>query len=501
MHQIFYLTLDPEKALGIEDLLPSYHILYSENSQLAIPIADNGIDIKNFPKPSNAKSFNSGKLLEIPDVQKYIKQQAHQDPNIIVFKNDKKIVDVTNSNGYRLLNPSPSVARKLENKVEFSKFIESIEIFTQPKYTIFEKFSDLDYSTVSKDFGIEFVVQFVFGHSGNSTYFIKNEVQLKELQRQFPLRQGKVTQKITGIPYTINACITRLGVVIGGISEQITGISTLTSSEGGTVGNDFAQRHLSNYLRSDLIMKTSQFGTILMKEGHRGIFGLDFVLDTETDTFYLIEANIRQTASCSFASYLQRDQRQVPIMLWHVMELLNHNYYDQFTILDEEHESWINDQITNFRLSNDQLNLNIELNQPINASQVFFRNIKDYSIKLLDQFPSGIYRMRGRTPYESALMESSDEQYPAVFRLREDGWSTLCLMQRGYNIMQAKAAGGFIINTAAENTIIPPLGEIGRIQVMESAFSSAESTDINGWFIDVVNAIHENIRTIQVTEE
>jgi hypothetical protein len=98
-------------------------------------------------------------------------------------------------------------------------------------------------------------------------------------------------------------------------------------------------------------------------------------------------------------------------------------------------------------------------------------------------------------------MEQGDEQYPAVFRLREDGWSTLCLMKRGYNIMQAKAAGGFMIHTAPANAVIPPLGEVGRIQVMESAFSSPDAKDINGWFIDVVNAVYENIRTIKLTDE
>ncbi len=500
MHQLFYATLDPEKALGIEDLIPSYHILHSENSQLAVPIADHGIDIRNFPKDPNLKSFSTGKFLESESVQKYIKDNAHSNPNILVFKNDSKIEEICKKQGYNLLNPSQALAKRLENKVEFSKFLDSIELFDQPKYTTFEKLSDLKYDDISKEYGIEFVIQFFFGHSGNCTFFIKSDVQLHLLQDKYPLRKGKIVKKINGIPYTVNACITRLGVVIGGISEQITGVSALTSSEGGTVGNDFSQRHLSEYLRSDLIMKATQFGEILMKEGHRGIFGLDFVLDLEANTFFLIEANIRQTASCSFTSYLERDQKQVPIMLWHAMELLNHNYYENFTVLDEEHESWINDQIGKFRLSNDKLSFNIEMNQPVQASQVFFRNIKDHSVKLLDQFPSGIYRIRGRMPDETAAMEHEDP-YPAIFRLREDGWSTLCLMERGYNILQAKAAGGFLINTVPSETVVPELGEIGRIQVMESAFGSAADTNISGWFTDVVNAVYENTRLIDIVKE
>lgn len=495
MHQIFYVTLDPEKALGVEELIPSYHILYSENSQLVVPIANCGIDIKNFPKPANSKAFNTAKLLQNPSLQDYIKRNTHEIPDVLVFKNDKKIQEVCKKLNYNLLNPDPSFAHYLENKVEFAKFVDSTQIFKQPDYQTFEKLEDVSYSNVSAEFGREFVVQFFYGHSGNCTFFIGNEAELQELQEKYPLRKGKVVKKIEGPTYTINACVTRLGVVIGGISEQITGVSALTSSKGGTVGNDFTQRHLTDGLRADLVLKTMQFGEVLMKESYRGIFGLDIILDRDEDTFYLIEANLRQVMSCSYFSYLQRLSKNVPIMLWHTLELLNHNYYEKFDSLIEEDEGWINSKIEEFRLSSDKLSYNIASNQPTNASQIFFRNVKPYSVKVLDQFPSGIYRIRGRLPNESAEIEH-EKKYSAIYRLREDGWSTLCFIKRGYNILEAIQEGGLLINAAPEGAIIPEFGEIGRIQILESAFGSPEDVDVSGWIIDVVNAVYENTRMI-----
>lgn len=499
MQQIFYITLDPEKALGIEDLIPSYHILYSEGSQLAIPIGDNGIDIKNFPKQSEAKINSTAKMLEDPNVIKYIKEQAHETPDILVFKNDEQIENVIATNGFHLLNSSSKLNKQLENKIEFAQFVDTAGVFKQPKYLIFEKLSDLNYQELSNTFGIEFVIQFMFGHSGNSTFFIENPDQLESLKKQYPLRKGKVSAKIEGPTYTVNACVTKLGIVIGGISEQITGIPELTSSKGGTVGNDYSQRHLDDNVRKDIVTKTMQFGELLQKAGHRGIFGLDFIIEQNTNELYLIEANIRQVASASYTSYLQRLNKKVPIMLWHVLELLDFDYLSKFDSLSEEDEEWINQGIAEFRDSQDKVSTNISNNPPMHASQVFFRNIHEYPVQILDQFPSGIYRMRGRMPDQSAELENK-EKYLAVYRLREDGWSTLCLEQRGYNIIQAKEFEGFIINTVPEKTPVDVLGEIGRIQVLESAFGSKDDKFISGWMIDVVKCVYENTRVIKYVQ-
>ncbi len=498
MQQLFYITLDPERALGVEDLLPSYHILYSELNQLTVPIADNGIDIKNIVPSSENRIHSTADILKHPATHAYIRTVSHGRPNILVFKNDENITKLANSYNYTLLNPPYDLSRKFENKIEFSNYLKAHNIL-QPDYKIFDRLEDVDYQTVMNEFGREFVVQFMFGHSGNSTFFISDENQLKVLQAQYPLRQCKVSRKINGPTYTVNACITKLGTVIGGISEQITGILELTSSAGGTVGNDFGQRHLNDALRSQIVELSMLVGELLRKEGHKGMFGLDFILDLETNTFYLIEANTRQVASASYVSYLQRMQHIVPIMLWHILELMDFDYSTYLNLLSQEDEEWVNAEISVFRLNNDKFGLNIRNNQPMRASQILFRNIRDYYVQVLEQFPSGIYRMRGRHPEDASLLEN-DSQYMAVYRLREDGWSTICLLSRGYNIMQAHNLNGFLILTKPEKAIVEPLGEIGRIQVLESAFGSATDKYPSGWIMDVIRCIYENMRLVKFIE-
>lgn len=500
MHQIYYLCVDPEKALGVEDLIPSYHIIYSETSQLAHSITNKGASLLNPNIKKSSKSLSTADLFESEIVRNYVKSTSHGIPDILVFKNDKQITERAKNLGWNLLNPSFEVNKKFENKINFSKFLDEIELFSKPKYIVIDELSKASYEQLVKLYGTTFVLQFMLGHSGNSTYFIESREQFDELKTKYPKRKAKAVQKIEGIPYTVNACIVRGGVIVGGLTEQITGIEEFTSSKGSTVGNDFTQRHLDDFLRSEIISKTIEFGEILRKEGHKGIFGLDFIVNYQEKNIYLIEANIRQTASVPYTSYLQRMQLQMPIMLWHILELLDFDYTNRFDCMDDSFEEIINNEITSFRLANDKLDYNLDRNKPYKASQIFLRNNKSYDESVLEQFPSGIYRIRGRNPQEASLLESEAEDYPAVYRLREDGWSTLCLINRGYNIIEARDEDGFLILSAAEKNIIQPFGEIARIQVLESAFGGNEDTKPSGWIYDVMNSIQENSRLIKFEE-
>jgi len=93
-------------------------------------------------------------------------------------------------------------------------------------------------------------------------------------------------------------------------------------------------------------------------------------------------------------------------------------------------------------------------------------------------------------------MENEDENYAIVYKLREDGWSTLCLISRGATILETDEEG-FIIDCPPQSTLVKPDAELGRIQLKESAFSDATSLQLTGWIDDAINAIYENTRIIK----
>lgn len=495
---LFYLTLDPEKALGIEDLWPGYHIIYASPSQLSVPISYNGVNIVNITKPPYFKEFLTSHMLKVDKLQKYIKDLSieNEKPNIIVFKSDESIEQIVDSLGYRLLNPFSKLLKVFENKIKITEFLKNLNIL-QPDFLIFDKFQDVDYKNIQFNLGDSFVIQFPYGHSGSSTFFIKNEDDFNLIKIKYPQRIVKISKLIDGPTYTVNACASKLGTIIAGISEQITGIKELTPTRGGTVGNDFSQRHLNDNLRIDIIKLTQIIGDYIYQQGFRGMFGIDFVIDLNNKKIYTIELNLRQIASSSFSSYIQRLNKIVPIFLWHILELLEHNYAENIYLLNEFDETWINNEIKNFIDTKNKIDYFLSKNQPIKASQVFLRNINNYPIQIIEQFPTGAFRIRGRVPQDSLKYEEQDKEYISTYPMREDGWSTLCLEKRAYNIMEMKENEDFLILTKPEKSVIEPLEEIGRIQILDTVFGNDFDNLPHGWIFDVFNTVFENMTYVK----
>ncbi|MCX8035265.1 MAG: ATP-grasp domain-containing protein [Candidatus Dojkabacteria bacterium] len=494
MKQIFYITSDPERACGVEDLLPGFHIIYSDNSQIAFSIANEGVNIKNFVTPY---SNSTEKLISLSEVKEYIKLFDNRELNVIVFKNSGEIESSSQFYGYNLINVSYKLQKEIENKINIVWLFSDLNEIRFPRNEISERLEDLEYESIKYKLGNEFVIQFMFGHTGNSTFFIDSKEEFDLVKNKYPKRVVKISQRINGPSYTTNAVVTPYGIVVGGISEQITGIAGLTASRGGTVGNDFSCRHLDDKTKEEIINKTMIIGEKLSTLGFIGGFGVDFVIDKDTLEIFVIEVNARQTASMSYASYLQRKNKIVPIMLWHILTLLKHNFDEELILMKQDEQDWINHSIYQFIRSNDKLEYNYLNNPNINASQVIFRNLYNFDLQVIEQFPSGLYRIRGRTPNESALLEGDEEEYPAVFKLNENGWTNLCFVKRSHSILDIHNNEDFLIYFSGEKSVVSPFGEIGRIQMLAPAFENKESTYLKGFVYDVVNCIKENSRLVR----
>lgn len=494
MKQIFYITSDPERACGVEDLLPGFHIIYSDNSQIAFSIANEGVNIKNFITPY---SNSTEKLIALSDVKNYIKFLDNTESNIIVFKNSSEIESSAQSFNYNLLNVPYKLQKEIENKINIVNLFSNTRGILFPKYLIYDRLEDADYNVLVSQLDTDVVIQFMFGHTGNSTFFIDSKEEFDLVKNKYPKRTVKISQRIIGPSYTINAVVTQYGVVVGGVSEQITGIAGFTASRGGTVGNDFSCRHLDERTKAVLINQTMIIGERLYQLGFIGGFGVDFVIDQNTDMIYTIEINARQTASMSYTSYLQRKHKIVPIMMWHILALLRHNFEEDIILMKPEEQEWINNGISQFIRTSDKLEYNFHNNPNINASQIIFRNLYNYDQQVIEQFPAGLYRIRGRTPNESAILEGDEEEYPAVFKLNENGWTNLCFVKRSHSILDIHNDEDFLIYFSGEKSVISPFGEIGRIQMLAPAFENKESIYLKGFIYDVVNCIKENSRLVR----
>ncbi|HLD60845.1 MAG TPA: ATP-grasp domain-containing protein, partial [Patescibacteria group bacterium] len=153
----------------------------------------------------------------------------------------------------------------------------------------------------------KFILQFNRAHTGSGTILIESEKQIQELKQKFPNREVRVTQFIDGSAFTVNSVVWGNKVLVGNISYQITGLPPFTDQKFATIGNDWAlhQRVLNSKQIKQFKQMATDIGKKLAKDGWKGLFGIDVIMDEKTRKLYLIEINARQPASTTYESQLQ----------------------------------------------------------------------------------------------------------------------------------------------------------------------------------------------------
>ena len=157
-----------------------------------------------------------------------------------------------------------------------------------------------------------FIVQWAHGHTGDGTMLIRTCDELSTLQEKFPERMARLSTFINGLSFTVNAIVAKDKIIMGNVSYQITGLQPFTDNEFSTVGNDWglAKKILNPKDLENIQTIVRDVGIKLQKDGWKGLFGVDFVMDEKSRRIYLIEINARQPASTTFESLLELRERE-----------------------------------------------------------------------------------------------------------------------------------------------------------------------------------------------
>lgn len=383
---IFYLCNDPERALGIEDLIPNFHIVCIDNTPIIPILRERGIKIFSVAeKNSNPNPLfrSSQRLLQNKDVIQYIKQNTPEDstPYIMLFKPSPRIEKLATQLGYRVLNPESRLNRLFENKISQYNILSKIGL-NFPK-TLIGKLDGFDYPTITKQLSSQLVIQFNRGHTGDSTYFISTEAEFNNLKQTFPFRLCRIAQKIDGEAWTINCCTTKFGTIAHGLSYQITGVEDLTTQKGGTVGNDWSRSiALTEQVREKIKEVCVKTGDEMYKAGFKGMFGIDLIIDPH-HAVYIIEVNARQPASTSTHAKLMRELALPPLQAFHIYENLESADKIEFYQLMLKHS---------FDLGKSSADhIRERACEPINASQIFIRNLNKIKTESKSILNAGVY--------------------------------------------------------------------------------------------------------------
>lgn len=352
----FYATLDPERALGLEDVLPNYTIICPYSSQLTERLKKDGVNVVVLEENMNAKSVDrivkkgTYGILQTQFVKNYINDKVkelcpgsnpghvggptpHIRPHILVLKNSELIEDLCIKNKWHLIAPKAKIAEKFENKISQFNLLKSVVEYPKSAISTVEELLTSDVNKIRSDFNKiidirgqvqapqKFVLQFNKGHSGNSTFFIKSKNDIKRFFKLYPKREVKISEYIKGKTYTLNCLVLGSGdIVTGSISEQITGLKKATNNPHTTVGNDFgAARKLIKKNIKSIIDIAESVGHTLFKNGYRGLFGIDVIIQAGSGKVYFIELNTHQPASIPFETKIHRKINKMPLLAYLIL--------------------------------------------------------------------------------------------------------------------------------------------------------------------------------------
>ena len=124
----------------------------------------------------------------------------------------------------------------------------------------------------------------------------------------------------------IEGCVTQHGTLVAPLMTELVGFKELTPYKGGWCGNEIYANAFTPDIRDKAKKYTQLFGDQLRKEGYKGYFELDFLIDKDNGEIYLGELNPRVSGVSSLTNHSKFAMMDVPLFLFHMLEWMNVPY-------------------------------------------------------------------------------------------------------------------------------------------------------------------------------
>ena len=296
--KIIYVTRDIERALGTTP---------DENFVVVTNDTKYGQTIKSkYPQFIHLLKSDTNELLGTTELisHKDFKNIVDENSLILVFKNTQRVESEILSKRLVPINPKSFLSERVENKLSQIRWLGELGKYLPP-HTI-----KLAKQITWKN--EPFIVQWAHGHTGDGTILVNTREELAIIQEKFPERMARLTNFISGPSFTVNVVVSKDKILMANISYQITGLQPFTDNQFSTIGNDwgFAKKFINEHDLRHIQTIVSDIGNKLQKDGWKGLFGIDFIIEQKTRKIYLIEINARQPASTTFESQLEQIQRE-----------------------------------------------------------------------------------------------------------------------------------------------------------------------------------------------
>lgn len=337
-------------------------------------------------------------LLQHKEVVDFVKTRGGK-PKFVFLMFDEKTEKLAKQLGGEVWFPKASLRTSMDNKIETVRIGNKAGVPSVPNtLSEVESYAHLNEICAKAKLGNDLVLQSAFGDSGHTTYFIKSEADFRKHEHEI-VGQGeiKIMKRIDCRGSAIEACATNAGTIVGPLMTELVGFKELTPYRGGWCGNEIFATAFPPKTRKKARELTFKFGEQLRKEGYRGYFELDFLIDKKTGDIWLGELNPRITGASSMTNHAAFAHSDAPLFLFHLLEFSKKP----------------------FKLDVEELNARWSDPDMIDSwSQMVIKHTDD-NVDIITHAPqSGIYKMLAdgsvvydRFDYHRRAVESEDEAF------------------------------------------------------------------------------------------
>ncbi len=337
-------------------------------------------------------------LLQHKEVLDWVKDRGKK-PKFVFLMFDEETEKLAKELGAEVWFPKAKLRTRVDNKIETVRIGNKAGVPSVPNtLAVVKDYKHLCELSDKAKLGNDLVLQSAFGDSGHTTFFIKSEADFRRHEHEIVgCGEIKIMKRIKCRGSAIEACATKQGTIVGPLMTELVGFNELTPYRGGWCGNEIFATAFPPKVRQKARKLTFDFGEQLRKEGYRGYFELDFLIEQKTGEIYLGELNPRITGASSMTNHAAFAHADAPLFLFHLLEFSGQP----------------------FDLDIEELNARwADPNMIDSWSQMVIKHTDD-SVDILTQAPeTGIYRMLSdgtvvfdRFDYHRRAVESEQEAF------------------------------------------------------------------------------------------
>jgi hypothetical protein len=297
------------------------------------------------PRVKPDVEFDSGEainnwLLRNDEVRAHIAARTpdgHR-PKVAMVFFDEETEQICADAGYDLILPSAELRHQLDSKLVTTRIAEEVGVPSVPNViATVEDWATLRDVAAGAGLGEDLVIQAAYGDSGKTTFFVDGPEAFAACAEDLVGGEVKIMRRIENRPVAVEAVLTSSGTVVGPFMSELTGHAELTPYRGGWCGNEMFPAVLSDAARARATTLVQRLGGRLGREGYRGFFEVDVLVDTTDDEVYLGELNPRISGASAITNVTAGAYADVPLFLFHLLEYLDVTVEID---VDEVNERW-----------------------------------------------------------------------------------------------------------------------------------------------------------------